>query len=102
MILDPSIYEKASHDTALAMTMELRGKATNAGWHPEVVSNISVKHDNGKFSVHVHPDYEDRAKFHEYGSEGVKPSAVIRKYNRPDAGSDAFMRSLKHHAKGEK
>ena len=102
MILDLSVYEKASHDTALAMTMELRGEAAKAGWHPEVVSNISVKHDNGRFSVHVHPDYEDRAKVHEYGTEGVKPSAVIRKYNKPDAGSAAFMRSLKHHAKGIK
>ncbi len=102
MILNPDVYTKAHKDTAVAMTMELRQEALNAGWHPEVVSNMHVSHEANGYKVNIHPDYADRAHVHEYGTEGVRPTAVIRKYNRPEAGSEAFMRSLKHHAKDGK
>jgi hypothetical protein len=102
MILDPDVYQKAADDTAASMTMELRGNALKAGWHKEVVDNLQVKHSDGSFSVHVHPDFKDRAFVHEYGDEKSKGTAVIRRYNKPESGDKAFMKALKVHADGKK
>jgi len=63
------------------MTADLRSHALEAGWHPDVVAHMHVEHNNGEFSVKVHPDYHSRAFTHEYGDETARPTAVIRKYS---------------------
>lgn len=99
MILDPDVFDKAFQDTAKDMTEELRKNALNSGWHKDVVENMSVEYDDG-FKVKVHPDYEERAFKHEFGSPGVSPTAVIRKYqNKNTEAEAAFFTHLDRHSK---
>jgi hypothetical protein len=91
---------KAKEDTAVYMTAELRRNALSSGWHPEVVANMSVVHDNGSYKVTVHPDYTDRAFVHEYGNENSSPTAVIRKYSNNNTHGKAFKTLLTKHYGG--
>lgn len=93
----------AAHDAASYMTSDLRNKALSAGWHPDVANNLHVTFDGKKFTSHVHPDFQQRAFVHEFGTEGVSPTGVMRKFaqNHSD-GERAFVLNLGHHMKGLK
>lgn len=92
---------KAANDTARLMTAQLRHHALNAGWDNDVVENMSVVHENGKFSTKIHPDYQERAFLHEYGNSANRPKATIRKYaNDPQVAKQAFTMSMSKHWKG--
>lgn len=88
--------QRAQQDTARYMTRQLRNSALNAGWDADVVQNLHVVNEDGKFQTKVHPDYADRAFVHEFGNETTRPTAAIRKFgNDGDAYDKAFMVSLK-------
>jgi len=96
-----SAIENAAHDAANYMTVDLRNRAHAAGWDHEVANNLHVLYADGKFSTHVPPKYSDRAHLHEYGSEGVRPTAVLRKFaNEHSDGERAFAMNIHHHLKG--
>lgn len=72
---------KAAHDAAKHMSTDLQKSALKHGWHSDVVRNMEVKFQDGKFNVDIHPDYKDRAFMHEFGDETTRPTAVLRKYD---------------------
>lgn len=85
------------------MTVDLRHRALEAGWHPEVASNLHVTFDGKNFNSHVHPDYADRAFEHEFGTENKRGTAVLRKFaSQHHDGERAFLLNLHSHMKGLK
>lgn len=92
--------QRAGHEAAAYMTADLRYRALEHGWDPEVVSNLHVQHSEGKFSTHVPAEHADKAFSHEYGTETTPPSAVIRKYSKSSAGDEAFFHSINKHLGG--
>ena len=88
--------QNAVKRTAADMTAQLRQSALKNGWDKDVVANMHVEHDGSKFNVHIHPDYNARAFVHEYGSETVRPTAVIRKFsNDTKSIQKNFMANIK-------
>jgi len=85
------------------MTVDLRHRAMEAGWHPEVVDNLHVKFDGKQFTSHVHPDYAERAFEHEFGTEEKRGTAVLRKFssNHHD-GERSFVLNFHKHIGGLK
>lgn len=100
MILDPKAYEKALSASAKDMTKELRKDARKQGWHEDVLKNMRVKYsDETGFTVKVHPDYEERAFVHEFGSPSTHPTAVIRKFrNRSTKSEELFLKHLEKYS----
>jgi hypothetical protein len=94
---------KAKQDTARFMTRQLRQHATDNGWDSEVVNNMHVTHENGKFSTHVHPAHVEKAMNLEYGTESQRPRAAVRKFlNDSKTSERAFMTRINHHLKENK
>jgi len=95
--------KKFSDDAAGNLTDKLRQSALAHGWDKDVVAHLTVEHSNNSFNVHVHPDYQDRAFVHEYGSETQRPTAVIRKFsNRKAEIQAAIAGNLDQHYRGTK
>jgi hypothetical protein len=95
--------EKAAHNAASYMTTDLRHRALEAGWHPEVAGNLNVTFDGKSFTAHVHPDYKERAFEHEFGSETQRGTAVLRKFaNQHADGERSFMLNFHNHMRGLK
>jgi hypothetical protein len=95
--------QKAAKSTAGFMTMQLRQSALQHGWDSDVVAHLHVVHEDGKFKTHVEPEYADRAWVHEYGTEHIRPTAVLRKYsNNPKVAKEALWHSISHHYEGGK
>lgn len=86
---------QASNDTAQFMTRQVRHRALNDGWDKDVVANLHVVHENGKFSARVHPELADRAFVHEFGDENTRPNATLRKFSNDNkVTKSAFMANL--------
>jgi hypothetical protein len=92
----------AAHKTAVEMTAEIRRSATEHGWHPDVVNNLYVGYDKGKFKVNVEPEFEERAHIHEYGSETSRPTAVLRKFSTTSAHQPILSKHLSSGLRGTK
>lgn len=73
--------DSAAHELAAFMTVDLRSKAKEAGWHPDVVKNLTVKFDGEKLGVHVPEEHRAAAFNHEFGTETIPPTGVLRKYD---------------------
>jgi hypothetical protein len=94
--------QSAVQDTAVSMTNQLRQSALKSGWDKDVVANMHVQHSDGKFNVHVSPEYKDRAFVHEFGNETVRPTAVIRKFSsNTKEVQQSFMSNIKKHYGGK-
>ncbi len=85
------------------MTEDLRNRAMEAGWHPEVVRNLSVTFDGKKFTSEVHPDYLERAFEYEYGTEDIRATAVMRKFvSQHHDGEQSFVVNFHQNIEGHK
>jgi hypothetical protein len=90
-----SAIERAAGDAANYMTVDLRDRAHAAGWDHEVAQGLHVSYANGKFAAQVSPEHAERAHYHEYGAEGVRPTAVMRKFaSEHSDGHRAFALNL--------
>lgn len=97
------ITKRAAHDAAAVMTHQLQTSALQHGWDADVAANTHVVFEDGKFTTKIHPDYAERAHKHEYGTESVRPTGVIRKMtNDPKAGQAVLKSSLNLHWKASK
>ena len=94
---------KAKQDTARFMTRQLRQHAAENGWDEDIIANMHVIHENGKFTTSIHPDHVERAMNLEYGTETERPRAAIRKFlNDTKTAEQAFMLRANHHWKESK
>jgi hypothetical protein len=88
--------DNLKHQTAKELTSELRSRALASGWDKDVVSNTRVEYTGGKMAVNTHPDYEERAFKHEFGTEHTRPTAVIRKLNNDrEASKQVVSRAVR-------
>lgn len=86
---------KAALDTAQFVTNSVRSSAQEHGWDAEVTSNTNILFNGEKFNVEVHPDHYDQAMNLEYGTELIRPTAVLRKYdNKSEEAEDFFVEAL--------
>lgn len=93
-----SAINAAAEDAANYMTVDLRNRAHAAGWDHDVAEALHVQYADGKFSTHVSSEYADRAHLHEYGSEHIRPTGVMRKFaNEHSDGHRAFALNLHRH-----
>lgn len=82
---------KAALDTAKFVTHEVRSSATDHGWDAEVSSNTNIVFDGKSFNVAIHPDHYAQAMNHEYGTEQMRPTAVLRKYDSDTDDAEQFF-----------
>jgi hypothetical protein len=75
-----AVRQAAAQTTAFA-TAEVRQRATNAGWEPDVVGGTSVQFTGTAFETAIAEPVKDRAFVAEFGNEEKLPTAVLRKYN---------------------
>jgi hypothetical protein len=81
-------HERATTDTALFMTADLRERARAQGWEDKVVRKLRVVHKDGQFNVRFPASVGDQAWIAEYGDPDNTPKATIRKYDTtPDTMS---------------
>lgn len=84
---------KATNDTARFMSAHLRIEARKSGWPDDVVRHLSVRHDDGAFTVHSHEDHRNRVMDLEYGNTSQRPTAAIRRFGNRTAASEKFLLS---------
>ena len=72
---------QAVQDTAEFLTHQLQASAFNGGWG-NTAGSVSVRWNGSKYEVNVPEDNADDAHLLEYGTEGVKPTAVLRKFGK--------------------
>lgn len=91
-------HQRATTDTALFMTADLRERARSQGWSDKVARKLRVVHKDGEFSVRFPSSVGDQAWIHEYGDADNTPSATIRKYDTTPDTMSKFLgeRFVKH------
>jgi hypothetical protein len=82
---------KALDALPLFMTQDLRNKALENGWSPDVANSISVVREAGVFSVKVGAEHAAQAFTHEYGNESMRPTAVIRRFDSDTTSAESFF-----------
>jgi hypothetical protein len=71
---------KAASEAADSMTTILRKAAVSSGWDPEVADKLVLDYSDKQYTLKVHPDYKSRVLDHEFGTEGVPPKPILRKF----------------------
>jgi hypothetical protein len=94
--------KKAAKDTAAYMTMDVRNSARSHGWASHEASALRVRYHDGEFHVHAEGDHAEDALTREFGTEEMRPTAVMRKYqNNPGNAEEVFMQRLNKHLGGQ-
>ena len=89
---------KASLETTRFMSAHLRAETRASGWPEHIVRGMHVTYDDGKFSVHSHPDHKDEVLNLEYGTPGTQPTAAIRRHaNRTSEAEKFLLNRTSHH-----
>lgn len=88
--------DSAAERTSISMTSRLRKYAINNGWNGKVTRNTQVAYrpDDG-FVVEFADDVRDEAMNLEYGTETMRPTAAIRKYENSGHPEEAFIAHLR-------
>lgn len=93
--------QEAAELASYNMTARLRKTAYEHGWNSDITRNTVVTYDqdNG-YSVVFDDAVKHDAMNLEYGTETIRPTAVIRKYQNTGHAEKMFMRHLKEKTKG--
>lgn len=87
----------------LQMTDDLRARALDRGWAPEVVNSMWVVREEGKFVAKVGAEHAEAAFKHEFGTQSSQPTNVIRGYDSsPDTAESFFLSAFSHFLGGKK
>ena len=89
---------KATQDTTRFMSAHLRIEARKSGWPADVVRHLSVRHQDGNFTVHSHGDHRSTVMDLEYGTPSQRPTAAIRRFGNRTTDAETFLvrRTMKH------
>ena len=89
---------QASVDTTRLMSAHLRTETRASGWPEKIVRGMHVRYNQGKFSVHSHPDHTAEVLNLEYGTPDTQPTAAIRRFkNRTQEAEHFLMLRTDHH-----
>lgn len=88
--------DSAADRTSISMTSRLRKYAVTNGWNGKVARNTQVAYrpDEG-FVVEFADDVREQAMNLEYGTETMRPTAAIRKYENSGHAEEAFIAHLR-------
>lgn len=86
----------------LQMTDELRARALDRGWAPEVVNSLYVTREDGAFIAKVSGENSEAAFKHEFGSESSRPTAVLRSYDSSNSYESFFLSTFGKFLGGKK
>lgn len=93
-----SALDKATVDTTLFLTAELRNRARKDGWDNDVVNGLRVVNHEGDLHVKFPSEKADRAWKHEFGDADQTPTATLRKFDTtPDAAGTFLSKRLGKH-----
>jgi hypothetical protein len=73
------------------MSAHLRTEARASGWPNNVVRNLSVRHQDGEFTVHSHEGHRDQVLDLEYGTPSTQPTAAIRRFANRQQEAEKFL-----------
>ena len=82
---------KASIETTRLMSAHLRSEARASGWPNHIVRNLSVRHNDGEFTVHSHDEHRSQVLDLEYGTPSTQPTAAIRRFSNRTSESEKFL-----------
>jgi len=93
-----SSLNKATIETTRLMSAHLRIEARKSGWPAEIVRHLSVRHNDGTFTVHSHEAHRNQVLNLEYGTPSTQPTAAIRRFGNRTAGAESFLvrRTMRH------
>lgn len=95
--------KSASRKTTETLTRDLRLNLVESGWPVEAASAVTVVYTelNG-FSVKITGQHKQTAETLEYGNEGIRPTAAIRKYFNDHVSLGEFYQKALENALGIK
>ena len=97
-LLAQSLYEGAEFDSTV-LTSRLRTFCRINGWPEDVWTQMSIRQENGQYTIYYPPQLSSKVSYLEYGDQDTPPSAVLRNFLTNYIESDAFAtgisRSLK-------
>ena len=73
-----SVFRAAAADLADYMTGRLQANAIDRGWPNDAIDGISVNFNGSSVNLVIKEGYEDAVMTSEYGTQSVRPNAVIR------------------------
>lgn len=73
-----SVFKAAAVDLADYMTTQLRDNAVRSGWPTEAIEGVSVAFTGSSVALQVRDGAKDAVLTAEYGTQMVRPNAVIR------------------------
>jgi hypothetical protein len=90
---------EGAHFDSFVTTNRLRTFCRMNGWPEDVANQMSIRQENGEYTISF-PDYlSAQVNFLEYGDQDTPPSAVLRNFLTNYIDTDAFAtgisRSLK-------
>jgi hypothetical protein len=93
--------KEAAELASYNMTARLRKSAYENGWSSDLTHNTVVTYTQEEgFGVVFDESVRQSAMDMEYGTEEIRPTAAIRKYQNSSHAEQSFMRHLKAKTKG--
>lgn len=92
---------RAATGASQTITTRLRDYAFEQGWSPNILSNMQVVYDaNEGLGVEFSDEVREAALNLEYGTEKIRPTAAIRKYQNSGHAEQAIVKQLKRELGG--
>ncbi len=92
-LLTNSLSEGAEFDSFIT-TQRLRTFCRINGWPAEVYSQMSIRQENGEYTIYYPPHLSAQVNFLEYGDQDNPPTAVLRNFLTNYIDTDAFATGI--------
>jgi len=84
-------FDRAAERASYAITSNLKQQALSYGWNSPVVSKMQVVYTADQtFDVEFADDIREQAMNLEYGTEVIRPTAALRKYDNSGDAEDTL------------
>lgn len=97
-ILDKALVEGASYDSS-QVTHKLRLFLVERGWPVTVANAVSIRNDNGTYTVYYPEKWSRQVNDIEYGTESTPPNPAIRAFLTGGIGTKSFADGISYSLK---
>ena len=84
----------AETEDSLITTQRLRTWCRMNNWPETVVSQLSIVHKDGEYTIYYPPSLSAQVSFLEYGDQDTPPSAVLRNFLTNFIDQDSFATGM--------
>ena len=98
-LINSSLAEGAHFDSFVTTT-RLRTFCRMNGWPEEVSSQMSIRQEDGEYTISYPPHLSAKVNFLEYGDQDNPPSAVLRNFLTNYIDTDAFATGISRSLRG--